>query len=111
MYINIYVCVIHHFNIKQMLFSLFKNWLFLQKPESLDSRAKYHSLTSGLGNNYTQPRQVGLPAGLSLGPFHMTSDMLRSDWNGLCLLPVWNMEFTKSLVHLVEIRARPIWDF
>ncbi|CAL8343681.1 unnamed protein product [Merluccius merluccius] len=36
------------------------NWLFLQKPESLDSRAKYHSLTSGLGNNYTQPRQMDI---------------------------------------------------
>ncbi|XP_051808870.1 3-keto-steroid reductase/17-beta-hydroxysteroid dehydrogenase 7-like isoform X3 [Acanthochromis polyacanthus] len=34
------------------------HWLFLQKPESLDPRAKYHSLTSGLGTNYTQPRQV-----------------------------------------------------
>ncbi|XP_061654554.1 3-keto-steroid reductase/17-beta-hydroxysteroid dehydrogenase 7-like isoform X2 [Phyllopteryx taeniolatus] len=34
------------------------HWLFLQKPESLDPRAKYHSLTSGLGANYTQPRQM-----------------------------------------------------
>uniref|UniRef100_A0A672TFR1 3-keto-steroid reductase/17-beta-hydroxysteroid dehydrogenase 7 n=1 Tax=Sinocyclocheilus grahami TaxID=75366 RepID=A0A672TFR1_SINGR len=33
-------------------------WLFMQKPESLDSMAKYHSLTSGLGNNYTQPHKV-----------------------------------------------------
>ncbi|TMS20826.1 3-keto-steroid reductase [Larimichthys crocea] len=32
-------------------------WLFKQKPESLDPQAKYHSLTSGLGRNYTQPRK------------------------------------------------------
>ncbi|KAM4727826.1 3-keto-steroid reductase/17-beta-hydroxysteroid dehydrogenase 7-like [Anableps anableps] len=36
------------------------HWLFLQKPESLDPRAKYHSLTSGLGTNYTQPRRMDL---------------------------------------------------
>lgn len=35
-------------------------WLFKQKPESLDPRAKYHSLTSGLGNNYTQPRKMDI---------------------------------------------------
>lgn len=40
-------------------FILAQHWLFLQKPEFLDPRAKYHSLTSGLGTNYTQPRQVG----------------------------------------------------
>ncbi|XP_061903075.1 3-keto-steroid reductase [Entelurus aequoreus] len=34
------------------------HWLFLQTPESLDPRAKYHSLTSGLGTNYTEPRQM-----------------------------------------------------
>ncbi|AWP04423.1 putative 3-keto-steroid reductase-like [Scophthalmus maximus] len=34
------------------------HWLFLQTPESLDPRAKYHSLTSGLGTNYTQPRPM-----------------------------------------------------
>uniref|UniRef100_A0A8B9L234 3-keto-steroid reductase/17-beta-hydroxysteroid dehydrogenase 7 n=1 Tax=Astyanax mexicanus TaxID=7994 RepID=A0A8B9L234_ASTMX len=39
-------------------------WLFKQKPEALDPMAKYHSLTSGLGNNYTQPRKVR--AGFSL---------------------------------------------
>lgn len=33
-------------------------WLFKQKPESLDPQAKYHSLTSGLGYNYTQPHKV-----------------------------------------------------
>uniref|UniRef100_A0A8C5HY80 3-keto-steroid reductase/17-beta-hydroxysteroid dehydrogenase 7 n=1 Tax=Gouania willdenowi TaxID=441366 RepID=A0A8C5HY80_GOUWI len=33
-------------------------WLFLQKPESLDPRAKYHSLTSALGRNYVQPQQM-----------------------------------------------------
>ncbi|XP_069575547.1 3-keto-steroid reductase/17-beta-hydroxysteroid dehydrogenase 7-like [Brachyistius frenatus] len=36
------------------------HWLFLQKPESLDPRAKYHSLTSGLGTNYTQLRQMDI---------------------------------------------------
>lgn len=30
----------------------------MQKPESLDPMAKYNSLTSGLGNNYTQPHKV-----------------------------------------------------
>nr|XP_020467884.1 3-keto-steroid reductase-like isoform X1 [Monopterus albus] len=35
-------------------------WLFKQKPESLDPRAKYHSLTSGLGNSYTQPRTMDI---------------------------------------------------
>ncbi|KAK2835765.1 hypothetical protein Q5P01_016249 [Channa striata] len=33
-------------------------WLFKQKPQSLDPQAKYHSLTSGLGKNYTQPRKM-----------------------------------------------------
>uniref|UniRef100_A0A8P4GP26 3-keto-steroid reductase/17-beta-hydroxysteroid dehydrogenase 7 n=1 Tax=Dicentrarchus labrax TaxID=13489 RepID=A0A8P4GP26_DICLA len=41
------------------------HWLFLQKPESLDPRAKYHSLTSGLGTNYTQPRQMDIDEGTS----------------------------------------------
>lgn len=35
-------------------------WLFLQKPESLDPRAKYHSLTSGFGVNYTEPRRMDI---------------------------------------------------
>ncbi|XP_074524655.1 3-keto-steroid reductase/17-beta-hydroxysteroid dehydrogenase 7 [Halichoeres trimaculatus] len=35
-------------------------WLFQQKPESLDPQAKYHSLTSWLGNNYTQPRKMDI---------------------------------------------------
>ncbi|XP_062280226.1 3-keto-steroid reductase isoform X1 [Scomber scombrus] len=35
-------------------------WLFNQKPESLDPQAKYHSLTSGLGNNYTQPQKMDI---------------------------------------------------
>lgn len=35
-------------------------WLFKQKPESLDPQAKYHSLTSGLGNNYTQSRKMDI---------------------------------------------------
>ncbi|XP_042284866.1 3-keto-steroid reductase/17-beta-hydroxysteroid dehydrogenase 7-like [Thunnus maccoyii] len=41
------------------------HWLFLQKSESLDPRAKYHSLTSGLGTNYTQPRQMDIDDGMS----------------------------------------------
>ncbi|XP_039999504.1 3-keto-steroid reductase/17-beta-hydroxysteroid dehydrogenase 7-like isoform X1 [Xiphias gladius] len=41
------------------------HWLFLQKPESLDPRAKYHSLTSGLGTNYTQPRQMDIDEEMS----------------------------------------------
>ncbi|XP_077413000.1 3-keto-steroid reductase/17-beta-hydroxysteroid dehydrogenase 7-like isoform X4 [Vanacampus margaritifer] len=36
------------------------HWLFLQTPESLDPRAKYHSLTSGFGANYTEPRQMDI---------------------------------------------------
>ncbi|XP_076009355.1 3-keto-steroid reductase/17-beta-hydroxysteroid dehydrogenase 7-like [Genypterus blacodes] len=35
-------------------------WLFQQKPESLDPQAKYHSLTSGLGNNYTRPHKMDI---------------------------------------------------
>ncbi|XP_041861781.1 3-keto-steroid reductase [Melanotaenia boesemani] len=35
-------------------------WLFKQKPESLDPYAKYHSLTSGFGINYTQPRKMDI---------------------------------------------------
>ncbi|XP_039983611.1 3-keto-steroid reductase [Xiphias gladius] len=35
-------------------------WLFKQKPESLDPQVKYHSLTSGLGNNYTQPHKMDI---------------------------------------------------
>ncbi|XP_033883742.1 3-keto-steroid reductase/17-beta-hydroxysteroid dehydrogenase 7-like isoform X2 [Acipenser ruthenus] len=35
-------------------------WLFNQKPESLDPRAKYHSYTSGLGNGYTKPQKMDL---------------------------------------------------
>nr|BEH16725.1 hydroxysteroid 17-beta dehydrogenase 7 [Sardinops melanostictus] len=35
-------------------------WLFMQKPESLDPLVKYHSLTSGLGNNYTQPHKMDI---------------------------------------------------
>ncbi|XP_072297285.1 3-keto-steroid reductase/17-beta-hydroxysteroid dehydrogenase 7-like isoform X1 [Eucyclogobius newberryi] len=34
------------------------HWLFLQKPQGLDPRSKYHSLTSGFGKNYTQPRKM-----------------------------------------------------
>ncbi|RVE74026.1 hypothetical protein OJAV_G00037040 [Oryzias javanicus] len=35
-------------------------WLFKQRPQTLDPYAKYHSLTSGLGNNYTQPRKMDI---------------------------------------------------
>ncbi|KAM9762292.1 3-keto-steroid reductase/17-beta-hydroxysteroid dehydrogenase 7 [Menidia menidia] len=35
-------------------------WLFRQKPESLDPYAKYHSLTSGFGISYTQPRKMDI---------------------------------------------------
>ncbi|KAM9323321.1 3-keto-steroid reductase/17-beta-hydroxysteroid dehydrogenase 7-like [Pholidichthys leucotaenia] len=41
------------------------HWLFLQKPESLDPRAKYHSLTSGLGTNYTESRQMDIDGEMS----------------------------------------------
>lgn len=40
-------------------------WLFMQKPESLDPMAKYHSLTSGLGNNYTHPRKMDIDDNMS----------------------------------------------
>ncbi|XP_076870912.1 3-keto-steroid reductase/17-beta-hydroxysteroid dehydrogenase 7 isoform X2 [Brachyhypopomus gauderio] len=40
-------------------------WLFMQKPESLDPMVKYHSLTSGLGNNYTQPRKMDIDDNVS----------------------------------------------
>ncbi|XP_060890769.1 3-keto-steroid reductase [Labrus mixtus] len=35
-------------------------WLYKQRPESLDPQAKYHSLTSGLGNNYTRPSKMDI---------------------------------------------------
>ncbi|XP_036410667.1 3-keto-steroid reductase isoform X1 [Megalops cyprinoides] len=40
-------------------------WLFLRNPESLDPRAKYHSLTSGFGTNYTQPRKMDIDEDMS----------------------------------------------
>ncbi|KAM4628880.1 3-keto-steroid reductase/17-beta-hydroxysteroid dehydrogenase 7 [Polymixia lowei] len=40
-------------------------WLFKQKPESLDPQAKYHSLTSGLGSNYSQPLTMDIDEDLS----------------------------------------------
>ncbi|XP_071751878.1 3-keto-steroid reductase/17-beta-hydroxysteroid dehydrogenase 7 [Centroberyx gerrardi] len=40
-------------------------WLFKQKPESLDPQAKYHSLTSGLGHNYTQSRKMDVDEDMS----------------------------------------------
>ncbi|XP_053739368.1 3-keto-steroid reductase/17-beta-hydroxysteroid dehydrogenase 7-like [Synchiropus splendidus] len=41
------------------------HWLFRQKPESLDPRVKYHSLTSGLGNCYTAPRKMDIDDDMS----------------------------------------------
>ncbi|KAK7944819.1 hypothetical protein WMY93_000547 [Mugilogobius chulae] len=41
------------------------HWLFLQKPQFLDPRSKYHSLTSGLGKNYTQPQKMDVDDSLS----------------------------------------------
>ncbi|XP_041659964.1 3-keto-steroid reductase/17-beta-hydroxysteroid dehydrogenase 7-like [Cheilinus undulatus] len=41
------------------------HWLFLQNPESLDPRSKYHSLTSGLGKSYTQPRKMDIDEDMS----------------------------------------------
>ncbi|XP_026230430.1 3-keto-steroid reductase-like [Anabas testudineus] len=41
------------------------HWLFLQAPESLDPRAKYHSLTSGLGTNYTEPQRMDIDEEMS----------------------------------------------
>lgn len=35
-------------------------WLFRQKSESLNPLAKYHSLTSGLGNSYVKPIRMDL---------------------------------------------------
>ncbi|KAM3915386.1 3-keto-steroid reductase/17-beta-hydroxysteroid dehydrogenase 7 [Leptodactylus fuscus] len=35
-------------------------WFFNQKPEYLDPLAKYHSCTSGLGNNYVKPLKMDL---------------------------------------------------
>ncbi|KAJ8011213.1 hypothetical protein DPEC_G00055830 [Dallia pectoralis] len=39
--------------------------LFLKKPETLDPRAKYHSLTSGMGRNYTQSHQMDIDEDMS----------------------------------------------
>lgn len=41
------------------------HWLFLQMPQCLDPRSKYHSLTSGFGKNYTQPRKMDIDDSLS----------------------------------------------
>lgn len=41
------------------------HWLFFQKPECLDPRSKYHSLTSGFGKNYTEPRKMDIDDSLS----------------------------------------------
>ncbi|KAM3876142.1 3-keto-steroid reductase/17-beta-hydroxysteroid dehydrogenase 7 [Diretmus argenteus] len=40
-------------------------WLFKQKPESLDPQVKYMSLTSALGNNYTEPRKLDIDEDMS----------------------------------------------
>uniref|UniRef100_A0A8C5DQD8 3-keto-steroid reductase/17-beta-hydroxysteroid dehydrogenase 7 n=1 Tax=Gouania willdenowi TaxID=441366 RepID=A0A8C5DQD8_GOUWI len=48
------------YNGAEALFCLFK-----QKPESLDPYAKYHSLTSGLGKNYTEPKKMDIDLEMS----------------------------------------------
>ncbi|KAM4640942.1 3-keto-steroid reductase/17-beta-hydroxysteroid dehydrogenase 7 [Discoglossus pictus] len=40
-------------------------WFYKQRPESLNSLAKYHSCTSGLGNSYVQPINMDLDEGTS----------------------------------------------
>lgn len=40
-------------------------WLFGRKTESLDSLAKYHSCTSGLGNNYVRSSKMDVDEGSS----------------------------------------------
>uniref|UniRef100_A0A4X2JTS7 Hydroxysteroid 17-beta dehydrogenase 7 n=1 Tax=Vombatus ursinus TaxID=29139 RepID=A0A4X2JTS7_VOMUR len=35
-------------------------WLFRQKPEFLNPLTKYHSATTGLGNNYVSPQKMDL---------------------------------------------------
>ncbi|XP_074077971.1 3-keto-steroid reductase/17-beta-hydroxysteroid dehydrogenase 7 isoform X2 [Macrotis lagotis] len=35
-------------------------WLFRQKPEFLNPLTKYHSATTGLGNNYVKPQKMDL---------------------------------------------------
>ncbi|KAM9848707.1 3-keto-steroid reductase/17-beta-hydroxysteroid dehydrogenase 7 [Aulostomus maculatus] len=56
-------------------------WLFEQNPESLDPRAKYQSLTSGLGLNYTRPRKMDIDLETSEALYekllHLESEMRR----------------------------------
>ncbi|XP_012689612.1 3-keto-steroid reductase [Clupea harengus] len=50
-------------------------WLFMQKPESLDPLVKYHSLTSGLGNNYTQPHKMDIDEDTSEALYEKLRDL------------------------------------
>ncbi|KAL2089754.1 hypothetical protein ACEWY4_014442 [Coilia grayii] len=50
-------------------------WLFMQKPESLDALVKYHSLTSGLGNNYTQPHKMDIDEDMSEALYKKLQDL------------------------------------
>ncbi|KAM9483257.1 3-keto-steroid reductase/17-beta-hydroxysteroid dehydrogenase 7 [Clarias gariepinus] len=50
-------------------------WLFKQKPESLDPTVKYHSLTSGLGDKYTQPRKMDIDDSMSAALYKTLLEM------------------------------------
>ncbi|KAL0966800.1 hypothetical protein UPYG_G00300290 [Umbra pygmaea] len=52
--------------------------LFLQNPESLDPRAKYHSLTSGMGINYTKARQMDIHDDMSETLYEKLLEMEKS---------------------------------
>lgn len=54
------------FHLLLLVSFLWQFWLFMQKPESLNPLVKYHSLTSGLGNNYTHPHKVRTDDSLGL---------------------------------------------
>ncbi|XP_063057301.1 3-keto-steroid reductase [Engraulis encrasicolus] len=50
-------------------------WLFMQKPECLDPLVKYHSLTSGLGNNYTRPHKMDIDEDMSEALYKKLQDL------------------------------------
>ncbi|KAM4021872.1 3-keto-steroid reductase/17-beta-hydroxysteroid dehydrogenase 7 [Anomaloglossus baeobatrachus] len=50
-------------------------WLLSQKPESLDPLAKYHSCTSGLGNNYVVSLKMDLDDASSLSFYEKVLDL------------------------------------
>lgn len=50
-------------------------WFFSQKPASLDPLAKYHSCTSGLGNNYVAPLRMDLDDASSLSFYEKLLDL------------------------------------